>query len=646
VLRRVLAVERLPRLIVSTVDLAARLERWLRPARPERRRASGSDAAAEPAMRSDAGADAGLGAGDTGHSVQGGATRHRHPRPRLPQPWVAPRDERQRQLVEIWQDLLGIDRIGIDDGFLELGGDSVISLQMISRARQVGIELTPRQVFEHRTVAELAAAADAADAAGADLAAGRAEQGRVGGPVPLTPIQRWFVAQQLARPHHWNQAMLLAPAEPVAARHVAAAVARLVAHHDALRLRFRRGPDGWSQHNAATAEGPSFACVDLRALPPPAAARAIEDTAPACHASLDLEHGPLLRAVWFERGGGLESRLLLTAHHLVVDAISWRILLEDLDTACRQLRSSLPVRLPAKTSSYRQWGLAAAELARAPEVAAALATWLDPARRGIPPLPGDEASAALVRVQLAADETRQMLQESLRALALKPDEVLLAALALSAGAASGEPRLLVDLEGHGREAAGTDLDLSRTVGWFTTIYPVLLDLRGLPPGSAAALNAAKEQVRAAHAGAAAYNYLRWYAESGGGGSLAAAPAAEVSFLYLGQLDRALARGGLLVPAAEITHGTRDPRGRRSHLLDVKCSIVDERLQATFVYSRNRLSAAAAQRLADDFIAALRLLLRAAAAPPDIRYSPADFDQVQLSQADLDEVLAQVQADRE
>jgi amino acid adenylation domain-containing protein len=260
---------------------------------------------------------------------------------------VSPRTAVEEKLAEIWADVLGLQQVGIHDNFFELGGDSILSIQIIARANQAGLKLTPKQLFQHQTIAELAEVAGTGQA-------NQAEQGLVTGKVLLTPIQRWFFEQDLPQPHHWNQAMLLEVRQPVDVVVLQQVVQQLLIHHDALRLRFVRQPDGWQQVNALPDETLAVVKrVDLTALPKAEQSGAIEAAATELQASLNLESGSLVRVALFDLGPNQHQRLLLAIHHLVVDGVSWRILLEDLHIVYQQLSRGEAIALPAKTISFQ-----------------------------------------------------------------------------------------------------------------------------------------------------------------------------------------------------------------------------------------------------------------------------------------------------
>jgi amino acid adenylation domain-containing protein/non-ribosomal peptide synthase protein (TIGR01720 family) len=628
----------------------------------------------------------------------------------------APRTPVEAALAGIWALLLRLPRVGIHDNFFELGGDSILSLQVASRARAAGLRIRSRDLFRHQTVAALAAVAEtmpplaagapaaipgtgeaaapgageppaAAGAAGvAAVAAGSARAGApaAGGLVPLTPVQRWFFDLDPAAPAYYNHALLLLLRRPLAPARLAAAAARLVECHEALRLRFERLPApiagwaGWRQRVAPPGPRAPFVACDLSRLAAPAAGHAITAAAAALQGSLDLGAGPILRLAHFDLGPGNPGRLLIVIHHLAVDGVSWRILLEDLETACDQLQRGEQAWLPAPAITFRRWTERLVELAADPGLAAELPYWLAAARERVAPLPLDgpagapgpgasapsppaslRGSTRWVTVSLDEAETAALLRRAAAYAQADMEELLLAAVAAALRRWTGSPALLIDLEGHGRElpaaataaGEGDDLDVSRTVGWFTTIAPVLLDLSAVPPeaGARAAVAAVQAQLRAVPRRGAGYGLLRYLAPeltsipspgppeltgnrspgaperaappaaeglAGAARRLAALPAAEVLFNYFGQLDASLPAGSRFALAPEPTGDNVSPRNRRSHRLQIDASVLGGRLQLTFGYSAELHRAATIERLAGACRDGLRQLLAPAAGAPE------------------------------
>ena len=604
-LARLLAARGLSQAVVSTHDFPARLE--------QARRSRAGDVLAA--------------------ALAGGARPGAHPRPALATPFVAPRNPAEETLAGIWSQLLGVEPIGVDDNFFELGGDSVVSLQIVSKANQAGLRLTPRQVFQHQTIAALAAASGT----------GRtilARQDLVTGETPLTPIQRWFFEQDLADPHHYNQAVLLQCGERLDAGRLERSVDRLLAHHDALRLRFERAEDGWRQAGVPPGGPGAFSRIDLSALPPGLQPAAVTAAVSALQGSLDLAAGPLCRVALVELGEDCPQRMAWILHHLVVDVVSWRLLLEDLQTLYAAAGGDpATAPLPAKTTSYQEWAGRLRDRAASGEALQEAAYWLDQPWDRVRPLPVDHpggrntwASVATETLVLEPAISRALLHEAPGAARAQVHELLLAALARAFRGWTGEPCLLVDLEGHGREAIFDDVDLSRTVGWFTSIYPVLLDLGGAgSPGEE--LAAVKERLRGIPGHGFGYGLLRFLGDRAVAERLAALPAAEVVFLYTGQAEGAAAPS-LHAPAPESPGPNQSPRAARRHRLEISVGIEGERLRAEWTYSRSLWEPAAIRDLAARYEAALRELVRHCLSAGAEGLTAADFPLAGLDAGEL------------
>ncbi|HEX8276904.1 MAG TPA: amino acid adenylation domain-containing protein [Longimicrobiaceae bacterium] len=550
--------------------------------------------------------------------------------------YVAPRTEAEATLARVWRELLRVDAVGAHDNFFELGGDSILGIQVVARAAAAGLRLTPDQIFRHQSLAALAAAAESAAVAAA------ADQGEVTGEVPPTPVQRWFWEHEHARPDHWNQAWMLAASEPLDLDVLRQATDALQRHHDALRLRFRRDEDGgWRQWNAPAGDPAPVERVDLSTMDASARADALAAAADRAQASLDLAAGPVFRVVLFDLGAE-GSRVLFCAHHLVVDGVSWRVLLEDLDTALRQLRRGEPVRLAPKTTSYRAWAERLAEHAASPAVEAEAGYWRAVASEPVPPLPRDldgdnpEGWARAVTVELTEEETRALLTEVPPVYRTQVNDVLLAALARALGEWTGARSVLVDLEGHGREPLFPDVDLSRTVGWFTAIFPVRLDAG--PADAGELLKATKERLRAVPGKGIGYGVLRYLAGAAG---VAVDP--EVSFNYHGQLDASFGADALLRPAAESPGALRDPGARRRYLLDVVAAVVGGRLRVRWHHGAGVHRRETVQALAERYAAALREMVAHCRLPEAGGCTPSDFPLAGLDAAALAGLAAAVGA---
>jgi non-ribosomal peptide synthase protein (TIGR01720 family) len=561
-------------------------------------------------------------------------------RPDSEQDFVAARTRTEEAIAEIWSHVLGVEMVGANDNFFQLGGDSILSIQVVSRARQAGMRLTPKQIFQHQTVAELAAVVDATRVADEPY-------GPVSGLVPLTPIQRWFFEQNFSDPHHYNQSVLLTTEPSLDYELLEHAVAQLLVHHDALRLRHVRSEDGWQQFNAAPDElaaGPYVERIDYSELPEGEQSTTIERAAAEVQASFHLSRPPLVRVVLFELGAKRPSRLLIVAHHLVIDGVSWRILLADLQTCYEALAHGETPALPARTISFKRWAERLEEYARSEELAKETAYWLarpQPVSARLPvngtPGPNTYASARTVITQLEEDETRALLHE-VPAARTRIDEVLLAALVRAAGNWTRTYALLVDLEGHGREEIFDNADASRTVGWFTSQYPVLLDVSEARD-TGESLAAIKEQLRAVPHRGIGYGLLRYMrGDAKVVQHLRRQEQAEIRFNYLGQFDQLFA-GTRFNVAPESSGPAVSMREQLPYLLEINGRVVGEQLELSWRYSENAFTSESIEALAADYANELRGLLhhcREAADTP----APSDFPLARLKPEAVDAIVAE------
>jgi non-ribosomal peptide synthase protein (TIGR01720 family) len=355
--------------------------------------------------------------------------------------------------------------------------------------------------------------------------------------------------------------------------------------------------------------------VDLSALPETEQASAIETTSAQLQASLNLDSGPLVRVALFHLGDYKPSRLLLVIHHLAVDGVSWRILLEDLQTAYQQLESGCSIQLPAKTTGFKHWAFQLTEYTRSSVARKELTYWQSLSHTQITRLPIDcsegantEASARTVSVSLNVEETSALLQEVPKAYRTQINDILLTALVQVLTAWSGSNSVLVELEGHGREEILSDVDLSRTVGWFTTRFPVLLECKATD-NLGDIIKSIKEQLGAVPNRGIGYGLLRYLSGNVEITSiLQALPMAEVSFNYLGQFDWGMQADSLFKLAPESVGPERSNLGHRSHLLDINAIVVEGQLQLEWTYSENFHKRTTIESLAQDYACALRSLI--------------------------------------
>ncbi|MFD4990309.1 amino acid adenylation domain-containing protein, partial [Streptomyces sp. NPDC058374] len=552
--------------------------------------------------------------------------------------YTAPSAPAEETLAGIWAEVLGAERVGVHDNFFSLGGDSITSLQVVSRARRAGLSLSSRDIFLRQTIAGLAASAAEAAPAGGPLS----PQGTVSGPVGPTPIREWFFAHHPVAPAHFAMSMAfeLVPGTDHGA--LRTAVAALLGHHDALRSTFTRRADGhWEGHLAPAAD--PDAVFTVHRLAPEGEQAVWEEQARGAQAGMDLARGPLFRVLVGDRGPERPAWLFVAAHHLLVDGVSWRVLLEDLGRAYGQAAAGSPVELGPKTASVAQWAERLARRAAEGGFDGQSAYWRavgEAAATGLPvDLPGGGntmASQASVEIALSAEETAALLHQVPEAYRTRTDDVLLTALARTLRIWTGRERTAVAVEGHGREELFADVDLTRTVGWFTSIYPVALALPAADDDPGAALKSVKEQLRAVPDRGIGYGVLRHLTSGGAASPLADLAEPRISFNYHGRFDADASPGAGPVRAALPPLGQdHHPDEERTHLIDVVGVVGDGVLTFTWSYSAELHRPSTVERLARDFAAELRALVRHCALPEAGGRTPSDFPLAGLDQAAVD-----------
>jgi amino acid adenylation domain-containing protein/non-ribosomal peptide synthase protein (TIGR01720 family) len=521
-------------------------------------------------------------------TVNGKVDRRALPEPDMPaREYVAPRTPVEEALADVWASVLGLEQVGVLDNFFELGGDSILTIQVVAKARDAGLALSSKNLFEAPTIAGLA---------GLVVPAGEDEQqGPVVGDVPLTPIQHWFFETHTEAPHHFTMSAYLELTERLDLDVLRQAFETVLAHHDGLRTRF----DGTAQRVVATETGDW--------LITPAGPDGLDELLAGVHAGLDIENGPLVKLVYLDQGVE-RPRLAVVCHHLVVDVVSWGILLGDLAKAYRQVEAGQQPDLGARTTSFQQWATNLTEWGRTGRFDDEIDYWRDVTRddsaAGEPLSSADRGTVGTEQsesVELDAETTRGLLQTVPGVLRVQVNEVLLAALSRVLAARDSRDRVLIALEGHGREEIDDSVDLSRTVGWFTTMFPVAFDTGATQWRKHIA--GVKKTVRAIPNKGLGYGVLR-YLHPGAPLAGSAGRHPDVSFNYVGKSDGTESDGGLYHKALADRSRPRFADEKRAYALDIGCGVHDGRLVIDIAYSPEIHEQTAIRQLAGEFAAAL------------------------------------------
>ncbi|HEX3045918.1 MAG TPA: amino acid adenylation domain-containing protein [Bacillota bacterium] len=546
--------------------------------------------------------------------------------------YEAPGNETETLLATIWQDVLGVEQVGVRDNFFEIGGDSIKAIQVLARLQGHGLELDIEDFFQHQNIKELAKVVKSNTHV--------AEQGPITGEVGLTPVQQWFYANISTDRDHFNQAVMLYRKAGFDTDILWETFTKILEHHDALRMVFRMEGDQVVQINQDL-EGARFTIDTFDLNQEQDYAARLEAEADKIQAGIDLSKGPLVKLALFKTKEG--DHLLIVIHHLVMDGVSWRILLEDFGTLYVRRLKNEAVSFPHKTDSYQRWSQKLLDYAQSSEPLKEIAYWAELLNTQIKLLPKDRKidedrnrDSASVRINLTAPETESLLKRVNQAYNTGINELVLTALGLSVREWTGENRILISLEGHGRENIIPDLHLSRTIGWFTSIYPVILDLSHAADLSYQ-LRAVKEYLRHIPNRGVGYSILRYLVPPEKRAALQFNLKPEISFNYLGQFDQDLETEVFHVSTLSAGQPV-SPRQERLFSLDINSVIIGGQLFLEFKYNQNEYFEATIVKLADNCRRYLLDIMEHCLETKEKIMTPTDLGDEDLSMEDLDTIF--------
>lgn len=541
----------------------------------------------------------------------------------------------ERAVADAWCSVLGLQRVGRDDNYFAAGGDSITAIQVVSRLRKAGWLAAVNDLFRWPTVAELAARLRP------DTDNGTLDHvASVAGPLPLTPAQAWFLARHRTDRHHFNQAVLLRSGRRLDSDALAAVIRRLWEHHDALRTVFSVEGDTPTASLGVPGPAPVYEEVDLGAVPDPERARLAHSE--RVQGAFDLATGPLFRAVLYRMPAG--DRLLLAAHHLVVDAVSWRVLLEDLEAGLRQVARREPLDFGPKPYPLRRWVATAAAMAGGGALEADR-TWWD--RQGEaaavwpprgPVAAGTFGGARTVEASLDEATTRDLLTRAHAAYHTEINDLLLTALARAVGRRQGAGAVHITLEGHGREELGSGPIPDRTVGWFTSLFPVALPPADAGSGIGRHIKQVKEALRGVPRKGVTFGLLAWLGPREHRLSLEGKTRPNLSFNYLGQFGGE--SGGQLAFADESPGALFSPRVERQHVIDISAAVVGGRLGLSVMYNPECVRPDEAEGFLEDLRAELAAVAAHCVERQAGEKTPADFTSQGLALADFEALLSE------
>ncbi|MCC9024179.1 non-ribosomal peptide synthetase [Bacillus nakamurai] len=542
--------------------------------------------------------------------------------------YIAPRTKLEKILAAVWESVLGLERVGVSDHFFELGGDSIKSIQVTSNLYEAGYKLEIKHLFKYPTISELVPYVESITRI--------AEQGEIKGQALLTPIQHWFFAQQYPESHHYNQAVMLFWKERLNESKLREVMKKITEHHDALRMVYVPTEHGYEARNRGIDEGDLFSLEVISLFKETNVSQAIETVSNEIQQSIHLAEGPLVKLGLFQCQEG--DHLLIAIHHLVIDGVSWRILIEDIAAAYEQLQNGEAIRLPKKTDSYLLWAEQLKRYAISPEFEKKNQYWFG--REDIPvhALPKDnehEIGLAEDRetfiVQWTVEETECLLKKSNRAYTTEINDLLLTGLGIAIHRWTGHEDILIHLEGHGRESIIPDLDISRTIGWFTSQYPVSLQIKA-DQDISQRIKTVKETLRQIPQKGIGYGLIKYLSDHLKAPECIGHP--EISFNYLGQFDQDIRNRGIEVSPYSSGKIASD-KHPIAYTLDINGMISNGQLSLAISYSGKQYRRETIETCADLLKSSLQQVIEHCAAQEQIQLTPSDMSLKEMTIDELD-----------
>ncbi|MEC1867265.1 non-ribosomal peptide synthetase [Bacillus paralicheniformis] len=549
--------------------------------------------------------------------------------------YAPPRNQLEERLAVIWQEVLGVEKVGIEDSFFELGGDSIKALQVSARLGRFDLKITAGDLFRHPTIKEAAPLIRKTER--------NIDQRPIEGEVPWTPVQRWFLAQHIEERQHFNQSVMLHSSEGFQEQPLRTALQHLVIHHDALRMTIIDDGGQLQQFNRGI-HGELYS-LNIRDLSKTAQwEKLIEDEVADLQRSIHLQTGPLLKAGLFNTMSG--TYLFLTIHHLVVDGVSWRILLEDLSAAYSQAAAGQPVQLPRKTDSYQYFANRLAEYAESSKVIREQSYWRTVEKEKAALLSCEKPHSAADNIRktesftLSEEDTHVLIHKVNNAYNTDTQDILLTAASLALCDWMGERKLRIAMEGHGRDHTLPELDISRTVGWFTTIYPVLIDLHAAEGELGLAVKTVKDTLGRIPDKGMGYGILK-YLTSSENKTIQFSKAPEIGFNYLGQFNdterqQKFSFSGL-ASGKDIT-----PTWQREQTLEMSAMVRQNQLHFNLSYPPSRFHKTTMKQLLHMVKHNLHQIIKHCAHKQETEKTVSDFSSQSLTAEDLDNIASFVE----
>ncbi|MEC0599321.1 amino acid adenylation domain-containing protein [Bacillus spizizenii] len=544
--------------------------------------------------------------------------------------YEAPRNKIEEILVQVWGKILGLQSLGINDNYYEIGGDSIKSILIVSELQKHGLKLEVKDLMQFPRIKELSAYVKSTDI--------KIDQSVIEGKVELVPIQKWFIEQQFEREDHYNQAFMLYKKDGFKEDAIKKAFLEIVKHHDALRMKYRKENNEIEQWNRGIEQAEEaftfevFNMTQNEDLPVN-----IEIMANRVQAGMSLEKGILIKLALFKTKNG--DHLLIVIHHLVIDGVSWRILLEDFEAAYTNATKGKKVEFQQKTTSFKEWAQKLNEFAESRGIQRESSYWKALKESATEALPKDYhtysktyGDSRETQISFSKEQTRTLLRKTHAAYQTQINDILLCSLGLAIKEWSGIDKILVNLEGHGREEIIKGVQLHRTVGWFTSIYPVFLDMTK-SDSLANSIKHTKEMLRHIPHNGIGYGILRYLSSDD---QLKIKP--EISFNYLGEFGHE-DKNSIFHYSEFSTGESISTKNRKTHNIEINGFVIDGKLTFTVSFDANQYKQQTIERFTEVYKVKLQQVIEHCANQKESERTPWDYGDPNLQIEELEKIIS-------
>ncbi|GEM_PF-6303333 len=556
-----------------------------------------------------------------------------------PQPPIAQlkRSDDTEILLNIWREALNNPAVTIDDNFFHLGGDSIMAIEMISKARQAGFKISVSSLYQNPTISQLARQQKKSQPAT------HPQDSIIIGSAPLTPIQHWFFEQQFPNPHHWNQSVILDLSESIEISNLQKSFIALCKHHDALRLCFKHSKiTGWSQINAHFNDSLFIIeKVNLAEISPDQQISNRDQTIEKLNRGMSLNTGCLIKAALFDYGEHRASQLFLTIHHIATDSFSWRLLLSDLDTLLQGQS------VPMKTTSFKKWSEALSEHALSQLIVSKFQYWAVNQHRKHAQIPTDSnisekpnESQSTNYLQRFSETDTQAIEAFISETSTNHSSILISALAYSLNNWSQSTSFLIGIEGHGRDDIINDIDLSRTVGWFTSFYPYHLEIIPQEDHSNA-LQRISQSLKSIGGNGIYYGINHYLKPQQSEATNLHSAQPEIIFNFLGKQSIETQNYSSFTPASDTPPYSRDLDAPLTSKLEINAHIKEKQLEVSWRYSKKLFQSDTIKKLNSLLVEHVNSLVNTQNTKQHKQSSDTRFGDSGLDNDDLDTLLSQL-----